>query len=379
MMPFKRTRPTGPTTSTGLLSERFALSSAAGVWLLYTALVGVRVTSFGFPRPLMLMERHLLTAGAGIVLDVLLYLVLRRTERATTRRRVALAILLAAPPAVLLSIVNYSVLYVLAPAELFAGTDIDIHPPFIRDIFQTLIENYFVVVAWAVLYIAFSIAVQTGDAMRRVAISEAAARTAELRALRYQLDPHFLFNALNTVSGLVLTGELAKADSTIDALCSFLRTTMTLDATADIGLGDEVALQHLYLRIEQVRFAGRLVVSVDIPASLADAQVPVLLLQPLVENSIRHGVARSLSPVLLSFLAWEAGSLLHVVVEDDGPGEAEGSVQAGHGVGLVNVASRLAVRFDGRAWCNAAARPGGGFRTELVLPLRHGPMDRAST
>ena len=200
MMPFKRTRPTGPTTSTGLLSERFALSSAAGVWLLYTALVGVRVTSFGFPRPLMLMERHLLTAGAGIVLDVLLYLVLRRTERATTRRRVALAILLAAPPAVLLSIVNYNVLYVLAPAELFAGTDIDIHPPFIRDIFQTLIENYFVVVAWAVLYIAFSIAVQTGDAMRRVAISEAAARTAELRALRYQLDPHFLFNALNTVS-----------------------------------------------------------------------------------------------------------------------------------------------------------------------------------
>ena len=220
-------------------------------------------------------------------------------------------------------------------------------------------------------------ALRTQAALRRAASYAAAARIAELRALRYQLDPHFPFNALNTISGLVLEEDIAGAESTIDALSCFLRTTLALDAGADIPLADELALQRLYLDIETVRYADRLRVQVDVPEALAAARIPALLLQPLVENSIRHAVSRSTAPVRLEIRAWSVGDTLHVVVEDDGSG---GATLGGHGIGLRNIEQRLMLRFEGTARFTYGPRPGGGFRTEIALPLhrdRLAPLVRA--
>lgn len=369
----RRPRQNEGTPAIGWSSARFALVSAFGAWLLYVSLVAVRVVAFGFPRPVLLMERHVLTALAGMALAGLLYLLLRRLEAASISLRIVTAVFLAAPPAVLLSFIDYNVMFVFAPLELFAGTGIDPHPDAFAEMVYTVVENYFVFAAWTVLYTAFSSAMQTQDALRRAVALEAAARSAELRALRYQLDPHFLFNALNTVSGLVLSGDPAGADRTIDALSSFLRATLALDASEDIRLADEIRLQHFYLQIEKIRFGDRLLVGVSVPDALADAPMPALLLQPLVENSIRHAVARSTSPVRLSVVAWAEADMLHIVVEDDGPG---GAGAGGHGVGLGNVASRLALRFGAVARCDHGPLIGGGFRTEITLPYK--PVQRRS-
>ncbi|WP_219774373.1 sensor histidine kinase [Polymorphobacter sp. PAMC 29334] len=355
-------------------SAVFALSTASGAWLLYLAVVILRCIVYGFKHPTMLIERHALTALVAIGMAALLYLLLSRIENAPMRRRLAAALLGAAPPALLLSFINYNVMYVFVPQAFRDAMGVDVHLSLLGEVLSSAIENYFVFAAWAALYTAVSHAVQTQDLLRRAATSEAAARSAELRALRYQLDPHFLFNALNTVSGLMLSGDVPGADRTIEALSSFLRATLAMDASADISLTEELQLQRLYLQIEQVRFGDRLAVEVSVPELLGNAMVPALLLQPIVENSIRHAVARSTKPVHIAVAAQVNGETLVITVANDGP---DGRATGGHGLGLANVASRLALRYDGKARCEYRQSSDGGFVTRITLPLRFGQPSRA--
>ena len=355
-------------------SAVFALGTASGAWLLYLAVVILRCIVYGFKHPMMLIERHALTALVAIGMAGLLYLLLSRLENEPMRRRLAAALLGAAPPALLLSFINYNVMYVFVPQAFRDAMGFDLHLSLFGEVLYTAIENYFVFAAWAALYTAVSHAVQTQDLLRRAATSEAVARSAELRALRYQLDPHFLFNALNTVSGLMLSGDVPGADRTIEALSSFLRATLAIDASADISLADELQLQRLYLQIEQVRFGDRLAVEVSVPEPLGNAMVPALLLQPIVENSIRHAVARSTKPVRVTVTARATGETLVITLENDGPG---GRATGGHGLGLANVSSRLALRYDGKARCEYRHSSDGGFVTTITLPLRFGQPSRA--
>jgi LytS/YehU family sensor histidine kinase len=127
-------------------------------------------------------------------------------------------------------------------------------------------------------------------------------------------------------------------------------------------------MQRLYLDIEQVRFPGRLAVKVDVANGLEDAQVPSLILQPLVENVIKHGVARSSEQVVITICARKIGDRLQLTVEDDAQGAIEACPR--DGVGLSNVRERLAAAFDGKASFLAGPRDGGGFRVELQIPLQ---------
>ncbi len=165
----------------------------------------------------------------------------------------------------------------------------------------------------------------------------------------------------------MMSGNIPDADRTIEALSAFLRATLTMDASADIRLSDELQLQELYLKIEQVRFRDRLAVEIIVPDELGNAKVPALLLQPLIENSIRHGVARSVRPVHIVVTASTVGAALIVTVENDGP---DGAATGGHCMGLANVASRLALRYDGEAVCDHHRGPNGGFLTRIALPLQ---------
>src|SRR4028118_477353 len=152
---------------------------------------------------------------------------------------------------------------------------------------------------WAPRRAARSYPPQLRAADRRAAVLEREAQDAQLRALRYQINPHFLFNTLNSLSSLVLTQRTDTAERMIMNLSTFFRTTLSADPTADVSLEEEIKLQRLYLDIEQIRFPDRLRVEVDVPEPLLAARVPVLLLQPVVENAVKYGVARSRGAVTL--------------------------------------------------------------------------------
>lgn len=349
-------------------STRFALVTASAVWLVYLAMATIRCVVYGFRHPWMVMERHALTAAIGIGMAAGLYVLLRRRDEAAMHARLLLA--LAAPilPAAALSVINYNVMFVFAPAYYLRdmGMDTDMPLSLLGELIDSVTGNYFIFTGWTLLYTAVSHAVLMADASRREAALAAAARAAELRSLRYQLDPHFLFNALNTVSGLILDEQATQAECTVAALANFLRASLEINATEDIPLSEELRLQRLYLAIEQVRFADRLAVTIDVPEALGAWPVPPLILQPVLENSIHHGVARTARRVGISVAAARVADALEITVRNDGPGNAPAP---GHGMGLANVANRLSLRYGRGARCDIQFSPDDGACTTIRIPL----------
>jgi hypothetical protein len=369
-------------------ASALAILSIAGTWALYVVLVAGRIAVISFDRKVALIERHLLTAIAGATLTWVIFLVLKRWERWPIGPRIALALAVTPVPALLLSMLNYDIMFVLAPTELWTAhyrQSVGI----IIIAAQTLSENYFLMAAWAIAYTAASSAARHQDVQRRMAVAEAELRTAQLASLRYQINPHLLFNALNTVSALVLEGDADGAERALMALSVFLRSALAQPTDEDLFLVDEIAHQQLYLEIERIRFGDRLCVEVLVPPALACARVPGLLLQPLVENAVRHGVSRISSPVRIVLRAEAIGGSLRLTVEDDAPAgpsdtvPGEGPLHAGHGagtslssglgLGLGNVAARLATRFGDEARCSFGKRSTGGFIAEIVMPLSFSP------
>jgi len=241
------------------------------------------------------------------------------------------------------------------------------HESLLALITESAVSWYFFIAAWGVLYVALSYAAKVGHAERNAMAYKAKAQAAQLRALRYQINPHFLFNTLNSLSTFVLQGRTREAEHMIMNLATFFRTSLTSDPTADVSLSDEIRMQRLYLDIEQIRFPGRLSVVSDVPPELENVRVPSLILQPLVENAIKHGVARSGRSVTVRIEARSSNGSLHLIVEDDADSAIVSPRQ--EGVGLSNVRERLEARFDGTAKARYGPRKGGGFRVELVMPL----------
>jgi hypothetical protein len=203
----------------------------------------------------------------------------------------------------------------------------------------------------------------------RISTLQSLAHTAQLRALRNQQNPHFLFNALNSIAALLSRGRVVEAETMTLNLADFLRTTLAVDPRNEITLDEEIKLQKLYLDIEKVRFPDRLNVSLEIPDDLKDALVPSLITQPLIENSVKHAVARSTAPVRISLAAAARDGQLELVVEDDG-GNAELEPGKGTNVGLYNVGERLTVHYGDAACLNSAKAGASGFRNVIQLPLR---------
>ena len=231
-------------------------------------------------------------------------------------------------------------------------------------------------------YVAVWGASVLSDADRRArdaAIREGAARgelaVARLAGLRAQLRPHFLFNALNTASMLATRGDTDGTRRVLTGLGDLLRYVMRgadqADAT-DAGLvavREEIAFVEQYLAIESERFPERLRVAIDVADDVQTAVVPVLLLQPLVENAIIHGVGARIGAGQVSIRCWHDGDTLRLAVQDDGPGPAPPNDQA-TGIGLANTRARLAVLYGGAAALTLEPVPGGGTRAAVSLPMR---------
>ena len=231
----------------------------------------------------------------------------------------------------------------------------------------------FFFLAWSAFYLANQVQAEVHGAERRAAEAESAAQAAQVRALRYQVNPHFLFNTLNSLSSLIIAGRAEEAESMVLKLSTFFRSSLTLDATADISLAEEIALQRLYLEIEKVRFPRRLKAEFDIPEELETARLPALLLQPIVENAIKHAVSPTRDKVTLQITAREAGpGRFTIEVSNSGGrpvGSRNGNGIAGTGVGIANVCQRLSARFGSMAKCAYGPRGDGGYSVLLTLPL----------
>ncbi len=214
---------------------------------------------------------------------------------------------------------------------------------------------------------------------REAQAARLAAQVAEARlsALRMQLHPHFLFNSLNAITVLVRDQDTASAARMLDLLSDVLRQVLRTDRAHETSLDDELRFLERYLAIEQVRFSDRLKVRFDIDDALLGAAVPAFVLQPLVENALRHGIARRADGGAVEIHARREDDMLVLVVSDDGPGPDAGpSPLTGNGLGLSNTRERLTTLYGDRASLVLAARsevgPAGTVAT-IRLPYREMP------
>lgn len=210
---------------------------------------------------------------------------------------------------------------------------------------------------------------------RELAATELQARLAEahLQALRTQLHPHFLFNALNSVAVLALKGDTQCAVRMVTRLSDLLRATLERSAEQEIPLAEELAVLEKYLDIEQVRFADRLTVRVEAEAEVLDALVPALVLQPLAENAIRHGIAETPGPGRVVVRAGViASGRLRLEVTDSGPGLPPGGIVR-EGIGVSNTRARLSRLYGAAARFTLDDAPEGGTRAVVEMPLRLRP------
>jgi LytS/YehU family sensor histidine kinase len=217
-------------------------------------------------------------------------------------------------------------------------------------------------VYWAVLGVERATHYFVESREREAQLSEA-----RLGALRMQLQPHFLLNSLNAVTVIVRDKDTATATRMLELLGDMLRRVMRADRPQEVTLTEEVEFVRQYLAIEQIRFSDRLRPSFAIPAELNRAAVPEFVLQPLVENAVRHGVAKREGATSLTISAQRQGDDLVLTVGDDGAGAAQAPVT--EGVGLSNTRARLATLYGERGRLELSLLPGGAKAT-VRLPYR---------
>jgi len=197
---------------------------------------------------------------------------------------------------------------------------------------------------------------------------------ARLGALRMQFNPHFLFNSLNAITVLVRDGNTAAASRMLELLSDVLRLVLRAEGSHETPLSTELDFLGRYLAIEQVRFSDRLRPRIEVDAAVHGAGVPQFILQPLVENALRHGIARRGEAGLLEITAHREGDTLVLTVRDDGPGlgpEGPGAT----GVGLANTRARLAALYGGRGSLEIANAAGGGAVATIRLPYHEAEDD----
>lgn len=224
---------------------------------------------------------------------------------------------------------------------------------------------------WAVVGVGHAIDYYSKYRERELRASQLEARLAQaqLEVLKMQLHPHFLFNTLHAISAL-MHRDVEAADRMLARLSELLRLTIENTGVEEVPLKQELDFLQRYLEIEQTRFGERLAVRMEIESKTLDAQVPNLILQPLVENAVRHGIAPRSSPGSIEIRARQRDGSLVLEVSDDGPGLADSNGNAPkRGVGLANTRARLEQLWGERAQFHLTSPPGKGVTVQVIIPF----------
>jgi len=240
-------------------------------------------------------------------------------------------------------------------------------------LFAASYYHTFAFLAWSVFYVGIKRQRALQVAREQTLRAEALAHQARLQALRFQIQPHFLFNTLNALSTLIVEQRSAEASQMLSRLSDFLRHTLAGPETEEVALRDELEFARRYLDIEQVRFGDRLRVEVDVPPAVQGARVPTMLLQPLLENAVRHGIAQSLSGGVVRVAAARDKDVLRLSVTNDAGGGVDAAApgyNGANGVGLGNTRARLQQLYAGEHRLEAGHTDQGGFRVDIELPFR---------
>ncbi|SMQ68912.1 Histidine kinase-, DNA gyrase B-, and HSP90-like ATPase [Altererythrobacter xiamenensis] len=241
---------------------------------------------------------------------------------------------------------------------------------------------------WSALYFAINYFLTLEEQADRLERLEAQATSAQLAMLRYQLNPHFLFNTLNSISTLVLLKQTEPANAMLTRLSSFLRHTLVTQPGSQVTLAQEVETLQLYLEIERMRFEDRLRTEFAIDDAAMDATLPSMLLQPLIENAIKYAVSPQEEGAKITLTARVVGERLRISVEDTGPG-LEGpeqgdllalgaqstNITSSTGVGLPNIRNRLAQAYGEDHRFETRSDPGGGFAVLIEIPFESASQD----
>ncbi len=394
-----------PTVRTRFGDWPFAIKSILGFWLFYALTVAIR--AFLGSDPWTMLENKLMVIGIGILITGVMYVAISSLGTGETIRRKAI---IAGVSAAIGSFVMGSAVVGLEDwmheskeefrfqaregftvieqgnkikIERTAQEPLVLTMPKVRELDRMKRFRYaldasitwlFFYIGWSAFYIATQAQAEVLGAQRRLADAESAAQAAHVRALRYQVNPHFLFNTLNSLSSLVMTGRTDRAETMLLALSTFFRTSLSLDPSADVSLAEEIDLQRLYLDIEMARFPDRLNVEIDVPQELEKARLPALLLQPIVENAIKYGVSKSRKAVVIRIEARHLDNHRMVIeisnrLKHGGKDELPAATHEGTGLGLANVCQRLEARWGSRASCRFGPLTGGGFKVSLTTPV----------
>jgi two-component system LytT family sensor kinase len=244
--------------------------------------------------------------------------------------------------------------------------------------FGALILDFSILAAWSALYYGINYYLLLEEEIDQRSRLESQASTAQLAMLRYQLNPHFLFNTLNSISTLVLLKQTERANAMLSRLSSFLRYTLVNEPTAKVTLVQEVETLKLYLEIEKMRFEDRLRPHFKIDGDTIGARLPSLLLQPLIENAIKYAVTPAEHGADIWINAQREGRAVRIEVADSGPGPGGAAVDTqSTGVGLANIQDRLAQAYGPAHGFSTRTNEQGGFSVIIEIPLETDQRDHS--
>lgn len=343
--------------------ERLFWQLHLGGWLCFA---GVQfVLGFTFREFVPNLLNRLTLLGCGLLLGLVLRAFYRRVKLREMSMPAAVAVMFAASVGAG-ALMNLPVIWEENAYARFSGA-----APMLRDT-MTLVNMVFTwgftFLGWSLLYVAVNYRLEVQDVRERAIRAEALAQAARLQALRAQLEPHFLFNTLNSIATLVMEQDSKAALATLDSLSRFLRMTLDQAGAAEIRVAEELEFARRYAEIQQTRFGDRLRVDFEVEPAVRDALVPALILQPLVENAVKHGVLSQERPGHVSVSIRADAGRLAICVRDDGPGFGAAPVR--HGVGLANTAARLDALYGAAARLSLGAGAGQGSAVVIELPLR---------
>jgi sensor histidine kinase YesM len=273
-----------------------------------------------------------------------------------------------------------SIVIVLIAAAAFSAIETWSYATFVRpgshpeglQFLSSILLTFSLLVAWSALYYSINYYLILEEQTDRLLRLEHQASNAQLAMLRYQLNPHFLFNTLNSISTLVLLKQTEQANAMLSRLSSFLRYTLINEPTAQVTIAQEVETLKLYLEIEKMRFEARLRPRFEIDPAASRSRLPSLLLQPLVENAIKYAVTPQEEGADIDVAARRLGDRVVITVTDTGPGSEDHWVKAQQstGVGLANIRDRLSQAYGADHRFETESNNEGGFRVTIEIPYQ---------